>query len=332
MNTKTLQTDLKEHPVYLAIHGGNLSPKSKKALIDCLIGFIAQDQGRERSEIKKDEIYSYEWEGLSANKVESVLSDMQIKPATYSKYLWAIRKIAKVMLRDTDLVAKNFNYKDYMRLDQITKLQDARSPRKDPVRRRLTIGEIEDLARVCAEDESPAGARDIAMIDLMYTQGPRVSELSKMQLKNYDPETGIIKILNAKGGKDRKIRAANTTKEAIDLWIAIRGNEPGPLFTRVNKGGEIEIAKLTQQAISSLIFSRCKQANVDRFSPHDLRATYATTAIGRKVPIPRVQKILGHSSSSTTMRYDLTTEQEALETAEVIHAPNIHWKGGGNGH
>ncbi|MCH7589360.1 MAG: hypothetical protein IIC78_15190, partial [Chloroflexi bacterium] len=167
MTEKTLQTDLKKNPAYIAI--ATCQTKATKKSYTLALGyFIRADCESDKElaaefmpngELIKGAIYKYSWGALDANKIKLILSQMGIMPRTYNKYLAAIKNVIRILHADTDLVTKNFNFADYMRLDQILKLK-GRSPGDSKAGRSLSEGEILKLQKVIAADKSAAGARD----------------------------------------------------------------------------------------------------------------------------------------------------------------------------
>jgi site-specific recombinase XerD len=91
-------------------------------------------------------------------------------------------------------------------------------------------GEISALVRVGKEDKTPAGARDVAMIDIWYTCGVRRSELVVLDLADYEPATGELTIRRGKVDKARTVYSANGAQLALEVWLVTRGVESGPFF------------------------------------------------------------------------------------------------------
>ena len=72
---------------------------------------------------------------------------------------------------------------------------------------------------------------------LLYGGGLRRSELVALNREDYDPASGAVTIRSGKGNKDRLVYTANGSPDALEAWLRHRGDEPGPLFWPVNKGG-----------------------------------------------------------------------------------------------
>jgi hypothetical protein len=128
----------------------------------------------------------------------------------------------------------------------------------------------------CAEDESPAGTRDAALIALLYAAGGlRRAEVVALNREDYDRETGALTV-RGKGRKERLVYVDNGAQDALEDWLVLRGDEPGPLFWPVNKGGVLQERRLTGQAVYNLLRKRAAGGVVKPVSPHDLRRTFVS--------------------------------------------------------
>ena len=190
-----------------------------------------------------------------------------------------------------------------------------------PAGRDLSSGEITALVNYCLSEDNAAGIRDSALIGILYTAGLRRSELVNLTLADYTPETGQLKIIGGKGNKSRTVYVTDGAQEALHDWLTIRGDEPGAIFTPINKGGRISIQPMTAQAVYNLLKKRAEQAQVKAFTPHDFRRTFAGEMLDGGVDIATVAKIMGHASIDTTGRYDRRPETVKRAAAQKIHFP-----------
>lgn len=126
--------------------------------------------------------------------------------------------------------------------------------------RALSAGEIRALFTACAADRSPAGARDAAMLALLYGAGLRRQEVVQLDLDNFDTETGAVTIRAGKGRKDRLGYISNGSLAALQAWIAVRGPEPGPLFVPIMKGGRMVRRRLIPHSVFKLVQKRAAGA------------------------------------------------------------------------
>ena len=101
--------------------------------------------------------------------------------------------------------------------------------------RSLSDGEVLALMRMCAEDSTPAGARDAAIIALLRGTGMRGIEAAALDVTELRRATGALTIRNGKGNKDRQTYVANGPQAALDEWLLVRGAAPATVL-RGNKG------------------------------------------------------------------------------------------------
>ena len=201
-------------------------------------------------------------------------------------------------------------------LARITAVKNVKATRL-PAGRHLEPGEIIRLFDACGD--TPVGARDAAMLALLYGCGLRRSEAVAVALDDYDD--GAVTIRHGKGRKERIVYSPPGGKEAIDAWIARRGRWPGALLCPLVKGGHVLQRAMTAQAVLMRLRFLAKCAKVDRFSPHDLRRTFVGTLLAAGADISSVQQLAGHAAVSTTARYDRRGEDAKRKAAALLAVP-----------
>ena len=115
----------------------------------------------------------------------------------------------------------------------------------------------------------------------------------KLDLSDYDPETGALTVRGGKGRKDRIGYATDGAKTALDAWVEVRGNQPGPLFIPINKGGKMIIRRMIPHVVYVVMQKRGRQAKVKAFSPHDMRRSFVSDLIDAGADLVVVQKLAG---------------------------------------
>jgi integrase/recombinase XerC len=171
---------------------------------------------------------------------------------------------------------------------------------------------------------SPAGLRDRAILETMYSAGLRVSELVGLCDEDYDEGAGILRV-RGKGKKERLTPIGSFAARAIELWLAVRrvagttkaGIRFGgatPLF--VNRFGK----RLTTRSIARMLEKHLKLAGLDlRTTPHTLRHSFATHLLDRGADIRSVQELLGHKSLVTTQIYTHLSTANLRAVYEKAH-------------
>jgi integrase len=190
-----------------------------------------------------------------------------------------------------------------------------------PTGREITPGEVAALVNVIKADLSPAGARDLALLAVLYAGGVRRAEAAGLSLEDYNRTTGKLTIRSGKGRKARTVYIKGNAQTTVENWLTHRGLAPGALFVRIRSGGRMMADRLTAQGIYHILKQRGKQAGVDEFTPHDFRRTLISMMLDRGVDIVTVAKIVGHADPKTTARYDRRGEAAKDKAAETVHFP-----------
>lgn len=184
--------------------------------------------------------------------------------------------------------------------------------------RHLSRMELAKVLGDCANDPSPAGARDGALVALLAI-GLRRAEVAAIRMEDFDTSTGRM-VVRGKGNKERVVFLTNGSREAMDAWLEQRGNAAGSLLAHVNRHGKVVEFGITPQAIYSALQKRSAAAGVC-CTPHDLRRTFAGEALSAGVDVATVQAIMGHSSPATTARYDRRPEDTKRKAMEAVAIP-----------
>jgi integrase len=259
----------------------------------------------------------FPWHLLKYQHVQTMKAALQelpeIKsPATVNKYIAAIKGVAREAW-NLGIMATD----DYMRI----KLTKPIIGETIPAGRYVTSGEIMALLRQCQDEPGPAGVRDAAIIGILVTGGLRRDELIKLDLADFEINQGEL-FVTGKRGKNRIVPLANGALDALLDWLHIRGNEPGPLFWPINRGGRMQNKRLSSQAVYLMLKYRSDIAGVRELSPHDLRRTAASDLLVNNDALT-VAKILGHQNLDVTMRYDRRGENAKRDAAKTLHIPYI---------
>lgn len=256
------------------------------------------------------------WHELRYEHVQALrakLAETQA-PATVNTALCAIRGVVRAAWR--------MGMVDSERYQRIADVQSV-TGQTLPAGRAIGPGELNAVMRACAQDHTPAGARDAAIIAMGYAGGLRRAEIAGLDLGDLDDDGDVIALtVRGKRRKERLVYLNNGAAQALRDWLKVRGSEPGPLFMAGRKGGRINTGqRLTGQAVHDLLERRAQQAGVDAVSPHDLRRSFVSDLLEGGVDIATVAKMAGHSSVQTTARYDRRPEQAKRKAARTLHVP-----------
>ncbi len=290
--------------VYLAGLSSEQSRRTMRQALDTIAGLLTEGQA---------DILSMPWASLRfqhTNLIRSALAE-QYKAATANKMLSALRGVLKSAWRLGQMSAE-----DYQRAADVKAIKGETLP----AGRSITPGELGALLDVCANDQTPAGARDAAIIALLYTCGLRRAELVGLDLADYDAGAGTL-VIRGKGNKERLAHVVNGAADALTDWLSIRGERSGALLFPIRKGGHIHSGRLTTQAIWHILQERAHKAGVKDLSPHDFRRTFVGDLLDAGADIATVQKLAGHANVTTTARYDRRPEDAKRKAVELLHIP-----------
>jgi integrase/recombinase XerD len=190
-----------------------------------------------------------------------------------------------------DLPKAGLKLPDVLKVDEVLQLLEAPNPSK------------------------PLGARDAAMLELLYAAGLRVSELIKVGVADINLEAGFVRVLG-KGSKERVVPIGLVAKKKIDAYLTsgrpdlLKGRPSPYLFvTRLAR-------PMTRQGFWKLLRQYALKAGVShKITPHTLRHSFATHLLERGADLRSVQVMLGHVDISTTQIYT----HVAQERLKAVH-------------
>jgi integrase/recombinase XerC len=160
---------------------------------------------------------------------------------------------------------------------------------------------IETAAQI-AGDGSPAGFRDVAMLEVLYATGIRVGELCRLDAGDLDRERNLVRVLG-KGRKERTVPYGIPAAEALEGWLVrgrpvLRAGDEVALFLGA-RGGRID-----QRAVRRLVHRLVSRVpGAPDVGPHGLRHSAATHLLEGGADLRSVQELLGHASLATTQLY-----------------------------
>ncbi len=187
----------------------------------------------------------------------------------------------------------------------------------------LRADEAADLIRSAAEladDGSPVGVRDVAMLELLYATGIRVGELVGLDIDDLDTVDATV-LLRGKGSKERLVPVGAYALDAVAAYLtrarpelATSHTPAGAMFLNARGG------RLSRQSSWAVLAKAADRAGVTRdVSPHTLRHSFATHLLDGGADVRVVQELLGHASVTTTQVYTLVTVERLREVYAMAH-------------
>ncbi len=179
----------------------------------------------------------------------------------------------------------------------------------------LTVEEVERIINSIPLDTTK-GKRDRAMLELLYSCGLRVSELTSLRLSDLFFGEGYIRVMG-KGSKQRLVPVGSVARERIMLYMDARkakDSKNKDILFLSNRGGA-----LTRVMVFYVIRDAVARAGIDKtVSPHIFRHSFATHLLAGGASIRQVQEMLGHESIETTEIYTHLDTSRLRETVEKI--------------
>ena len=234
--------------------------------------------------------------------------DKPLKKSTQNYHLIALRSFLKYLAKqDIKSLAPE-------------KIELAKQPE-----RQVEFLEDDDLERLLGaplktEEAKIIQLRDKAILELLFSTGLRVSELSNLKKDQVNLNKDEFTI-RGKGDKLRLVFLANQTKHWLKQYLEARRDLSPFLFVRADRAkGKKEPENLTPRSIQRLIKKYSKAAGITKnVTPHTMRHSFATDLLINGADIRSVQAMLGHASITTTQIYTHITNRQLKEVYKAFH-------------
>jgi integrase/recombinase XerD len=240
--------------------------------------------------------------------LSSYLDDRGLAASTRARVLVSVRRLMRHAQQEGTVTA-----------DPIEALRGPKQARTLP---RILHPE-ETLALIeAARSTQPLGLRDVAMLEMLYGAGLRVSELVSLPLSAIDRRELLIRVLG-KGRKERVVPLGEVAAAALDSYF--EKGRPSLLGRRPDRDHAVFLTRrgkaMTRQNFFDRLRRHARQAGIraDRVSPHVLRHAFATDLLDGGADLRAIQALLGHADLSTTEIYTHVSRLKLRETVESRH-------------
>ena len=224
--------------------------------------------------------------------VKSMFASLERHGNVVTNPLWRLRSEVKVGKSLPRVIARS------------TARSLLRSPHKEAVANPLANSQL---------------SQEIALLEMLFSTGMRVSEVVATNIKQVDMARLVISV-HGKGNREREIPiACDALVEALQSQVnqrCLHGATDGPLF--VNRRG----SRMSDQSVRLILRKRAVRIGARRITPHMLRHTIATLLLEDGVDLRHIQRLLGHSSITTTTIYVHVSEQSQRRVLARRHPRN----------
>ncbi|MFQ6002143.1 MAG: tyrosine recombinase XerC [Candidatus Zixiibacteriota bacterium] len=235
------------------------------------------------------------------------LKRKRLKEITIAHKVFVLRSFFKYLLRKRKIFSNPASFLSSPR-------------RKKHLPTFLTLSQMESLLKLPVK-ESLWGLRDLAILELFYSTGMRLSELANLEVSSVDFQGEVVRVLG-KGKKERIIPVGRGALEVLKNYlnlrkITIKGIHPAngeAIF--LNRSGK----RLSARSIGRIVKKYATQISEDqKTSPHTLRHTFATHLLDEGADLLAVKELLGHESLSTTQIYTHVTTDRLKKIYKKAH-------------
>jgi len=198
---------------------------------------------------------------------------------------------------------KWLNKSGYLQEDPGLRLRSPKAGRSLPkVVSRESLEQIFGWLTTKATIDNPGGLRDLAIVELLYATGARVSELASLDLGSVDYSRNIVRLMG-KGSKERMVPFGQPARDALDNWVRLGrakvATESSPNALFLNSRGQ----RIGVRQIYGLVSTLLQDTSTGAAGPHSLRHSAATHLLDGGADLRAVQELLGHASLGTTQIY-----------------------------
>ncbi|RDV25528.1 tyrosine recombinase XerC [Alteromonas aestuariivivens] len=244
------------------------------------------------------------WPSLTPADVKRILATSKRagqKPRSIALRLSALRTFCQYLIN-----------KKQMSTNPVEGIQAPRQGR--PLPKQLSVDDMQHL--LANQQDDGIACRDMAMFELLYGCGLRLSELTGLNLSDCKPDGTLV--VSGKGSKQRVLPLGRTAWRALQAWLKVRGQYASPyepavfVSKRQTRISNRQVANRLDQLAQS-------QHLAQKVNPHKLRHSFATHVLESSGDLRAVQELLGHANLSTTQVYTHLDFQHLAKVYDSAH-------------
>jgi integrase/recombinase XerC len=288
-----------------------------KAAIDRFLGYLATER-----DVSSHTLAAYggdlgQFLDFASRELGGAVSPAQVNHHLIRRYLASLMKDQAKSTVGRKLAAMRALYRYLLREGVVDRnpAELVTAPKREKkLPYHLTIDEVTTLV------EAPSGAetlslRDKAILELLYSSGLRVSELTGLNIAALDLDSGLARVMG-KGGKERIVPLGSHAVIALHAYMKALPPDSRDRALFLNARG----GRLTRRSVARIVDRYILHvATMKKVSPHTLRHTFATHLLEGGVDLRAIQELLGHSSLSTTQKYTHVNIDRLMEVYDKAH-------------
>lgn len=256
------------------------------------------------------ELASCPWHELRAPHTRALraLLAERYAPQTASRYLTATRETVRW--------AGRLGLAGAAEVEAAAELPGVKGSRL-PKGRAQKASEVRALFEAARADKRRRrGARDSALVALLWGAGLRRAEVARVNREWYDGRT--IRVVG-KGNREREIPLPEGARRALDAWVELRGSGPGPLICSFKPWGR----RLSPEAVADALARLARRARVAAVTTHDGRRTFITRLFEAGAEIGAIQDLAGHASPAQTAKYRRDRAEAKERAVQLLQVPYV---------
>jgi len=298
-----------------------------KNLISSFITYIRKEKGYSEHTIRNYESDLRQFSEFVAAKRDLRNGDPENDLVDYSlirSYLGDLfsRCRRATIARKLSALKSFFKYLELRGLASVNPAAEIATPKQE--RYIPTYLPIDDMFALLEQPdrEKELGLRDLAILELLYSSGLRVSELVDLDVERLDLASRLVRV-SGKGGKERLIPIGRKAITAIREYLQhsekrrkkagyLKGQ--GPLFLNYRSG------RLSTRNVHRMVKRYSRECGIRmEISPHSIRHTFATHLLDGGADLRSIQELLGHASLSSTQKYTHVSIDKLMEVYDKSH-------------
>lgn len=287
----------------------NLSPQTCRGYISDLKDFSRFMEGQQSGGIDREKQGLADFDQLQLRMYLANLYKRRLKKTSIARKLAAMNTFFRYLIREGSIA--------------VNPLATVSAPRKDLLMpRHLSVDEVfELLGDRFTEDIK--GKRDRAVLEILYSTGIRLSELTALNREDVDFEQALIRV-RGKGRKERIVPVGTAALKTLKDYLAKRdslednvtnaGARKGPVITGRNN------ERINPRTVERIVDKYMGMGGTQKkISPHALRHSFATHLLDAGADLRSIQEMLGHESLSTTQRYTSVSVGRLMDIYDKSH-------------